>query len=415
MCSICFESFNKILNVKVTCPFCDLEACKTCVQTYLLLDSHEAHCMKCKHEFNREFIDTFCTKTFRNRDYRIHREKILYDREIARMPETQPHVTRELEIRSLKVSYVYLISLAAKMGSHPDFALGVQICLFNNFREASVDVMNNIYALRHDTPIITGTAYALAVKCPSVECHGFLIDDVTCGICKVTFCEKCHEVNDCVVGHECDPDTVKTIKLLKRDTKPCPKCNVPIHKIEGCAQMWCTQCYTAFDWRTGNVEMGRIHNPHYFEFKKRTREHGDIPCGGRPCYRELFETGASKEILDVAIELWRMERELLYKYGYIFEGNLRLRMKYMMNEMKIDIFKKELQRRDKYNCKMKDIQDIYRMFIDTVGDILRQYMLNMKNDDICMKEVSELTDYTNTVMSNIRARYDSKIPHLIIL
>ena len=40
----------------------------------------------------------------------------------------------------------------------------------------------------------------------------------------------------------------------------------------------------AFDWRSGRIETGRVHNPHYFEFKKRSREHGDIPCGGRPTF-----------------------------------------------------------------------------------------------------------------------------------
>lgn len=414
MCSVCFESFNKIQNLKVICPFCDFEACKTCVQTYLLLDTQEAHCMKCKHEFNRAFIDTFCTKAFRNKDYKNHREKILYERENARMPETQPYVTREIEIRSLRISYIYLVYLVRNVQKCSELTWYVRLSLFEKLEEATVHVIENIHALRHNIPLVTGTTVLLATKCPSVECHGFLIDGNTCGICKETFCEKCHEIND-PRGHTCDPNTVKTIKLLKRDTKPCPKCNVPIHKIEGCAQMWCTQCFTAFDWRTGYVETGRIHNPHYFEFKKRTREHGDIPCGGRPCYRELKEAGASKKILDVSIELWRMDRELIYKYAYIFDNNLRLRMRYMLKEMSIDAFKKELQRRDKYNSKMVDIQDIYRMFLDTVGDMLRQYMLDMENEYTYMKEIVSLIIYTNRTMREIRARYDSQIPHKIML
>ena len=46
--------------------------------------------------------------------------------------------------------------------------------------------------------------------------------------------------------HKCDEEKVASVEMLKRDTKPCPKCGTPIHKIEGCDQMWDPQCGTAF-------------------------------------------------------------------------------------------------------------------------------------------------------------------------
>ena len=298
------------------------------------------------------------------------------------------------------------------METYTDFTERMRICINETLKSTVKDVLETIQALRN-SDYSAPMSVVFTQSCPSAECRGFLADDWVCGICKDTFCEKCHEVFH--EGHSCNPDTVKTIKLLKRDTKPCPKCNIPIHKIEGCAQMWCTQCHTAFDWRTGHIETGRIHNPHYFEFKKRTREHGDIPCGGRPTYRELKEAGASKEILDVAVELYRIDRELVYRFGYLYDDNLHLRMKYMLKDFTCDEFKKELQRRDKYNAKMRDIHDIYRMFLDTVGDILRQYMLNMSAEDMYMRDMNELTDYTNTIIEKIRKRYVSRVPHNIIL
>lgn len=412
MCSVCYENFNKINHLKVTCPFCDLDACKTCVQTYLLSTSQDPHCMGCKHEFNREFIDSFCTRIFRNKEFKIHRENVLFEREQARLPETQPYVSRELEIRSLRVSYMYLIYLYSKMETNEELSESIRICLKDLLKSTISDVMDTVHSLRHNE-IHFSTTVVCTQTCPSPECRGFLTDDWVCGICKEKFCEKCHEIFD--NKHTCNPDTVKTIKLMKRDTKPCPKCNIPIYRIEGCAQMWCTQCHTAFDWRTGHIETGRIHNPHYFEFKKRTREHGDIPCGGRPGYRELMEAGASDEILCVAEELVRIDRELMFRFGYTYDDNLYLRMRYMMKEMTCDELKKELQRRDKHNAKMRDINDIYRMFLDTVGDLLRQYMLDMSIEEKCMLDIRELTDYTNVVIEKIRKRYVSRVPHNIIL
>ena len=76
-CTVCCDKYNKTCRKKVTCPYCEYDACKTCIQTYLLSTTEEPHCMKCKHEHDREFIDSFCTKRFRNVEYRKHREQIL--------------------------------------------------------------------------------------------------------------------------------------------------------------------------------------------------------------------------------------------------------------------------------------------------------------------------------------------------
>ena len=409
MCTICFEDWNKTTRLKVTCPFCDFASCKTCTQTYLLSKSQEPHCPSCAHEMSRAFIDTFCTKRFRNKDFKEHWENILFEREQARMPETQVHVTRELEIQSMRTTYVYLIFLMSRVRTCTDLPERYRICFSTLLYEHIMALLEAIDVLRHGTPTVTPAA--LAQKCPSGECRGFLQDDWVCGICRVTYCEHCQGVLE--DNHACDPDTVKTVKLLKRDTKPCPSCHAPIHKIEGCAQMWCTQCHTAFDWRTGHVVTGRIHNPHYFEFKQRSREHGDIPCGGRPTCRELRAAGASTEIIEIYTEVYRLDSELTYKYAYLYDDNLFLRVNYMMNRLSEDEFKRELQRRDKHNAKMRDIGDIYRMFIDTVGDLLRQYVLDPTKD--ILDDTAVLTRYTNGVIGAIQRRYVSRVPHFIML
>jgi hypothetical protein len=30
--------------------------------------------------------------------------------------------------------------------------------------------------------------------------------------------------------------------------------------------MFCTQCNTAFSWISGEIELGLVHNPHYYEY-----------------------------------------------------------------------------------------------------------------------------------------------------
>jgi hypothetical protein len=128
-----------------------------------------------------------------------------------------------------------------------------------------------------------------------------------------------------------------------------------------------------------------------------------------------MDVGASRVILNLSTKLLEMDRELMYKYGYTYGDNLQLRVHYMMNNMTDEEFKMHIQRRDKHNSKMRDIQDIYRMYIDTVGDILRQYMLNPRNESAFIEEVRGLTGYTNLVMERIRKRYTARVPHNIIL
>ena len=124
--------------------------------------------------------------------------------------------------------------------------------------------------------------------CPGEGCRGFLNESWVCGVCDISVCRQCHiglAEDEMVEEHHaaapsersqmrlhiCDPDQVATAKMLARDTKPCPKCKALISKIDGCDQMWCTQCQTPFSWITGQVEEGRVHNPHYFEWQRRNK------------------------------------------------------------------------------------------------------------------------------------------------
>jgi hypothetical protein len=82
-------------------------------------------------------------------------------------------------------------------------------------------------------------------------------------------------------GHECKEDDVSTVRLIRKETKPCPKCSTRISKIDGCDQMWCVECKTAFSWKSGNIVNGAIHNPHYYEFLRKTQ--GFVPRADNPC------------------------------------------------------------------------------------------------------------------------------------
>ena len=79
-------------------------------------------------------------------------------------------------------------------------------------------------------------------------------------------------------------DMFKSETYLTENTKPCPKCNAPIQKSEGCNKMTCNKCNTFFCYICGAKLPAQ--NP-YSHFSVR----------GGDCYQLLFE-GADDDEFD---------------------------------------------------------------------------------------------------------------------
>ena len=88
----------------------------------------------------------------------------------------------------------------------------------------------------HDLPDTT----AFVHRCADSECNGFVSSAWKCATCDKHTCAHCRELKAAHDDplHLCNPDTVASVALLKADTKPCPNCKVPVHKTDGCDQMF---------------------------------------------------------------------------------------------------------------------------------------------------------------------------------
>ncbi len=122
------------------------------------------------------------------------------------------------------------------------------------------------------------------MKCQATNCVGFISTQYKCGVCESFTCPECLEIklDD---DHVCKPDSIESVKMIKKETRPCPNCATRIYKIDGCDQMWCVDCKTAFSWNTGQISNSKIHNPHYYEYLRQTqgsvpRDPADVPGGG---------------------------------------------------------------------------------------------------------------------------------------
>ena len=134
--------------------------------------------MKCKHEHDREFIDSFCTKRFRNVDYRRHREQILYEREMARMPETQPYAEYRIKIKELRLRYFELLDQMFLMRDMRREALNMRNSIvdydtaLDNMRIEIETIVHQVNTL--ELNITSNGNEKFTRKCPHEECRGFL-------------------------------------------------------------------------------------------------------------------------------------------------------------------------------------------------------------------------------------------------
>jgi len=127
--------------------------------------------------------------------------------------------------------------------------------------------------------------YTYIHKCANAACAGFLKDWI-CELCDTKVCAECREIKG--TGHVCDPTNVESVAAITAQAKPCPSCATMISKVDGCDQMWCTQCKTAFSWTTGARETTVIHNPHYYDW---VRQNGlPLPRNREDCAALILDS-----------------------------------------------------------------------------------------------------------------------------
>lgn len=96
-CQVCVGAMTPKQQVK--CGFCEYVACSQCVRQYLCSVYENPHCMNCRHERTRDIMLQYLPRTFVIKDYKGHRENVIFERERSMMPSTQVYVDQELQRR----------------------------------------------------------------------------------------------------------------------------------------------------------------------------------------------------------------------------------------------------------------------------------------------------------------------------
>ena len=466
--------------------------------------SVEPVCPSCRAGWNREFLATQLTATFLNGPFKTYREKVLVDRERARLPEAQEQATNykkaldvlkpidaEIEtlntsIKALRSRKVYIDAEKAYdvcLSQRPLQRVGQTWMEYNAIFDAwknlpeTLAVFDAWKKARHDyykeeTPLSTRihelnkqaykqrriyrsggilpvraprapraprgprgphdptsgqapepTNYVYVHKCPTTACEGFLNKDWTCGLCETVVCKDCREPTSDT--HTCNEDTVKSIKAMARDAKPCPNCAAQISRISGCNQMWCTQCRTGFNYATGQITRAAVtHNPHYFDYMNR---HGapaqapnpllPIPCGdGAHVETRIISlrTPASATTVDRLLNFLQLlrhlqhveipERQQILRTYEPDEWRRKLRVSFMAQEITEAQWKAELQKKEKENFKVRSHIQMLEMYTTAGMDIMLQVMTN-PNLGTILGQLDTLLEFTETAAAATAKAY----------
>ena len=461
---------------------------------YLMNTYHEPHCMYCKNVWDYKFIYEVMSKAFIKR-LQLQQQELFFKREIAMLPQTQKYIEYDQYINDLEyivntntntiydiniritfiekelqlkccpnitctASYIFYKDrycykckqkICALCRSSKDINHICNISRKTMFENYKQDIKEKLdlhkcteelkfkiqkWRQRYEMDTVPGNSYdhQIVCVCPSENCKGFITNSKhQCSLCETIICVYCH--SRYYEGHICNKNDIKTVDAIKKTTKACPKCATLIQKIDGCNQMWCTNCNTAFNWNNGKIDLGNIHNPHYFEWFRKMEINANnddnektYNCEGMPNQR-YFLTHISLVIRRFDFETFKTLSLYFRIVNHIndviinrqvitndFFKNLDLRLLWVKNKINENKMKMILFRRNKRE-KINHIKnEIFDMYVMVSIDICHKIMVcNDHNKMIYfLTEWNNLIKYTNQCFEKLQLIFRLQMPYIKI-
>ena len=203
-------------------------------------------------------------------------------------------------------------------------------------------------------------------------------------------------------------------------------------------QMWCVQCNVAFSWRTGQpVTSGIIHNPHYYEWLRRTRGEvppnpGDVPCGGLPGAYDTEDVFRRNKGLPGAADNIRVLRNLHRVVRHVAaidmprlrmdahqdarqdggaanpNTNADLRLQYLLHNIDQAEWKRKLQQREKRRERAFADMQVYEMFIAAATDCFRAMVNGTQTMQQTVDELAHIQKFANDSLEGIGKRFNTR-------
>lgn len=397
----------------------------------------DANCMNCHRAWNDDFLDSNFTRAFRTGAYKVHRENVLFEREMAILPTRQPRVEAKIKLREVgeKIAETNraLVDIEKKKQeiltiAHRHHARAARFTAESEGRPPPA------WTMADGEKATPADKAKFIMKCPGAECRGFLSTAYKCGTCQLWACPDCMVMKgkEKDAPHTCDEALKATVAMIVKESKPCPKCGERISKVDGCDQMFCVDCHTAFSWNTGQLVSGVIHNPHYYEYLRMQgggvapRNAGDVPCGGVPYYNHLLvalNRKVSKGTERRVMAIHRVTSEIAdfrlaqYQGAFNMNDNGDLGVLYLLKEVSKEAMKTELAKREKKREKHMAIRAVLEMFSNTSTMMLNAIVsappiVEDTFTATTMVEYENLRRYVNESLMNVSRMKSCSVPQI---
>ena len=300
--------------------------------------SNDARCMNCNVAWSIVYLFRNFPSSF-VQEYRKTRRNSIWNRELFHLPTLVEYVDLENQYKEVKKEETALhLELLTLKNNYNDLkgrrdkeatTLRAEIRLRKSnthkqyvMKNREANIRNsNMFRIKHrfmypdralptlqTGRVETNSSYRNR-PCIKEDCRGFINGEGKCPICSTLTCLECNVEITEGVEHTCKQCDIDNWCEIRDNSRPCPSCHVYIFKISGCNQMYCTNCSTAFNWVTGMIETGPVHNPHYYEqlfanpeqIERRRR----LNAGYRVNPNEYCENGALIDIYSLKANLDR--------------------------------------------------------------------------------------------------------------
>lgn len=372
-CMVCVSEVPET-HIK-NCPHCEFECCTTCIKYHINTSQKtEKNCMNCKKKHPRSTLVSFLGKSYIDKLYRTDIKELLFKEEMLLVPRSLPEVEKRKNIRTIQGTIATLEETFKKDVEENKLVPGT----LEHFEQKGlmtgrVTFYNTQIAAMRGMNLQQRHIKQYKYPCENKDCNGFVDANWICSLCDMETCKHCHTIKQ--DGHVCKKEDIDTAELIKKESKPCPKCNISIMKVNGCDQMWCVSCHTTFDWKTLQIKTsGILHNPEYFRYM---RENGiAIPRNpnDNPCVNE-------------------------YEQAYI-----------ILTVINSNFIKEEKLEKQMKKCIEKGRDTLIKEYVTNsiqTGNLKPSHKLNQEANEYVDKKLKEATEYEkkHTILKSLDAEY----------
>ena len=415
-CTLCTE--KKIANDIIICPHCSVEICEPCFQYGLTMDLQDPICIYCKKGLNIEFIlannDTlWCKKVFLD-----YYSNLLLEKEKNKLMDSVPKFRMVLELRSLKKEVNSLLtnkkietSVKQLKLEKKEFDKKSKELIFErnkkkyDLNEQIKVLENKIYDSRINKKKETENKISYITKCPIESCKGFINNKYTCEMCDISLCKACLMIRE--TDHTCIRENIESAEMIMKDSKPCPNCYIPIFKLSGCNQMFCTNCHVVFDWISLKIDKGPVHNQHFFDYLAKMNNVGDQArlennaCGHiRELYPRISFYTRNSWIHHLFLLNQEIEADLINEYKGLIKDNFEdYRIKYLCDEINEKSWKIRIMNDTIHNESIRSYIEIFEMFLTVSSDIIRR--ICYEYDELLAKKRRTIKQIIKDVFENL--------------